>query len=225
MHSVEHAFYLTSGRPGIWHAPQRARFGSRKGPRDISMREDDVGKKLTEAAQWIAAISVRRDRDAFVALFNFYAPRIKALMMRTGGAPDFAEEIAQETLMTVWRKADYFDPARANASAWIFAIARNMRIDRLRRQILAAKHDATSRFDFDEPEQPDTQLSATELDQRVADALTQLSEEQARVVRLSFFEGRPHEEISRALNIPLGTVKSRLRLAMGHLRNLLSDFK
>jgi RNA polymerase sigma-70 factor (ECF subfamily) len=189
------------------------------------MREDKDGKKLTEAAQWIAAISARQDRAAFAALFNYYAPRIKALMMRTGGAPDFAEEIAQETLLAVWRKAAYFDPARANASAWIFAIARNMRIDRLRRQVLAAKHDANSPFDYDPPDQPDDNLSAVELDLRVADALTQLSEEQARVVRLSFFEGRPHEEIARALGIPLGTVKSRLRLAMGRLRKLLSDFK
>jgi RNA polymerase sigma-70 factor, ECF subfamily len=225
MHSMDHALTSGAARPVFSLAARRTRYNVWTGPHGALMGEDRHEDRRAEAAQWIAAISARQDRAAFIALFNFYAPRIKALMMRLGGAADFAEEIAQETLMTVWRKAAYFDPAKANASAWIFAIARNMRIDRLRRQIVAAKYELNSDFDGDPPDQPDASLSAAELDRRVADAMTLLSEEQIRVIKLSFFEGVPHEGIARTLGIPLGTVKSRLRLAMGHLRKLLSDFK
>jgi RNA polymerase sigma-70 factor (ECF subfamily) len=177
------------------------------------------------AADWIKAIAAGQDRTAFAALFEFYAPRIKTMLTRLGAAADSAEDVAQETLLTVWRKAAYYDPARASASAWIFTIARNLRIDRLRGDQRAKHYAAYDMVEPQPPERPDSALSAVERDERVRLALAQLSAEQVRVVQLSFFEGRAHGDIATLLDLPLGTVKSRVRLAMARLRNLLGDLR
>jgi RNA polymerase sigma-70 factor (ECF subfamily) len=176
-------------------------------------------------AGWIRAIAARQDRAAFAALFEFYAPRIKAMLMRSGAAADAAEDFAQETLLTVWRKAAYFDPARASAAAWIYTIARNLRIDRLRGDTRATQYAPYEMVEPEPPPRPDSALDAVERDERVRAALKELSPEQVRVLELSFFEGRAHGDIAALLNLPLGTVKSRVRLAMTRLRNLLGDLQ
>ncbi len=187
------------------------------------MSDDDEAVVGQSPADWIAAIAARQDRAAFAALFAFYAPRIKTMLMRAGASADAGEDFAQETLLTVWRKAAYFDPARASASAWVYTIARNLRIDRLRHDKRAKSYVPYEAIELEEPERPDVVLSSAERDERVRAALTQLPEEQIRVLQLSFFEGRAHGDIAEKLNLPLGTVKSRVRLAMGRLRNLLGD--
>jgi RNA polymerase sigma-70 factor (ECF subfamily) len=187
---------------------------------------DDRGCAAANSpADWIRAIAAQNDRAAFASLFEFYAPRIKRMLMGIGAAADTAEDVAQETLLTVWRKAAYFDPGRASASAWIFTIARNLRIDRLRGEKRATLYAPYELVEPEQPEGPDHALSATERDERVRTALRKLSAEQVRVVQLSFFEGRAHGDIAALLNLPLGTVKSRVRLAMSRLRNLLGDLQ
>ena len=176
-------------------------------------------------ADWIAAIAQRQDRAAFAALFEFYAPRIKTMLTRLGAAADTAEDLAQETLLTVWRKAAYFDPARASASAWIYTIARNLRIDRLRGDKRAKLYAPYEMVEPEPPQRPDSALNATERDARLRSALKELSQEQVRVLQLSFFEGRAHGDIAALLDLPLGTVKSRVRLAMARLRQLLGDLQ
>jgi RNA polymerase sigma-70 factor (ECF subfamily) len=171
----------------------------------------------------IAAVAAARDRAAFAALFAHFAPRVKTFMLRAGANAAQAEELAQETLLTVWRKADRFDPARATAAAWIFTVARNLRIDRLRREWRDTAGDGEIPEIADETEAPDIRLSGDQRDARVRAAMTRLSAEQARVIELSFFQDMPHAEIARALGLPLGTVKSRIRLAMTRLRDLLED--
>jgi RNA polymerase sigma-70 factor (ECF subfamily) len=187
------------------------------------MLRDGRAAAGNHAADWIRAIAEKEDRAAFAALFEFYAPRIKAMLMRLGAAADAAEDFAQETLLTVWRKAAYFDPARASASAWISTNARNLRVDRLRRDKLAKLYARDEAIEPEGPEPPDSALSTVEREKRVRAALGQLPAEQVRVLQLSFFEGRAHGDIATLLNLPLGTVKSRLRLAMTRLRNLLGD--
>jgi RNA polymerase sigma-70 factor, ECF subfamily len=187
------------------------------------MRDDDEAVIGQKAADWITAIAKRGDRAAFAALFAFYAPRIKAVLMRSGASADASEDFAQETLLTVWRKAAYFDRERASASAWVYAIARNLRIDRLRRDNRAKLHALYETIEPEEPERPDAVLSAAERAERVRGALSQIPDEQVRVLQLSFFEGRAHGDIAAELDLPLGTVKSRLRLAVSRLRNLLGD--
>jgi RNA polymerase sigma-70 factor (ECF subfamily) len=187
------------------------------------MRDNGDAVAVAEPARWIRAIAASGDRAAFAALFQFYAPRIKTVLMRAGATAEVAEDLAQETLLAVWRKAGLYDPQRAGASAWIYTIARNLRIDRLRqdkRAKLLAVYETT---ELEAPERPDDIFDSSERDGRVRSALAELPEEQVRVVQLSFIEGRAHGDIAKLLNLPLGTVKSRLRLAMNRLRNLLGE--
>jgi RNA polymerase sigma-70 factor (ECF subfamily) len=145
------------------------------------------------------------------------------MLLRAGTGAELAEDIAQDTLLTVWRKAAQFDPARANASAWIYTIARNLRIDRLRSDQRAKAFALYEAAEAVAAERPDDALNAIECERRVRAAMQDLPPEQVQVVTLSFFEGKAHGEIAKVLKLPLGTVKSRLRLAMSRLRNGLGD--
>jgi RNA polymerase sigma-70 factor (ECF subfamily) len=179
-----------------------------------------------DLAHLIRAVATEADRAAFAVLFDYFAPRIKTMMMRSGANAGTAEELAQETLLTVWRKAAYFNPAGASPAGWVFTIARNLRIDRLRHErplapLALDEPDETA--DPDEAGQPDQAFELDQRERRVRKAMTQLSADQLRVVELSFFEDKAHGEIASLLDLPLGTVKSRLRLAMGRLRKLLVD--
>src|SRR5262249_36215685 len=135
-----------------------------------------------------------------------------------------AEDLAQETLLNVWRKAAHFDPARAAAGAWIFAIARNLQIDAGRRDRVPADW-ADPSDEPDPPPDPAPDLSATERAQRLRQAVRALPPDQLSVVELSFFSDKPHAEIATELGLPLGTVKSRLRLALVRLRTSLEDYR
>ena len=181
-----------------------------------------------DPASWIVSIAARADRDAFRSLFEFYAPRIKAMLMRSGASSDTAEDLAQETLLSVWRKAVQYDPRRASAAAWIFTIARNLRTDRLRQDRLRQERRVqlfalNEMAEPNEADDPHDILDGSERQSRVRAALAELPEEQIRVVQLSFVEGRAHGDIAKLLGLPLGTVKSRLRLAMNRLRQLLGE--
>ncbi len=174
------------------------------------------------ASALIRAIADRGDREAFALLFNHFAPRVKGYLLRMGTDSEVAEDLAQETLLTVWRRAASFDPARAAASTWIFTIARNLRVDvaRRERRPLPGEDWAEARQG---PMRPDAGLAAVQEELRVATAIATLPAEQLQVVRLAFFSDKPHSEIASDLSLPLGTVKSRLRLAMAKLRALLED--
>ncbi len=176
-----------------------------------------------ELGALIEAIAIRRDRGAFATLFEYFAPRLKTMLLRNGVAKQRAEELAQDTLLVVWHKAHLFNPAGASASGWIYRIAKNLRIDSLRRERRAAQSTVDPSDQPDSTLQPDGILSEQETQKHVGLAVAQLSTEQQQVIRLSFFEDKPHSEIAAALNIPLGTVKSRLRLAMKRLRDLLDE--
>lgn len=177
-------------------------------------------------AALISRIAQAKDKAAFAELFRRYGLKLKAFMIRSGAAPDVAEEAAQETLIAVWRRAETFDPERASATAWLFAIARNKRIDLLRRGARPEPDPEDPSYRPD-PEPPsDQRLAAERRDQAVRAALVELTADQREVVMLSFYAGCAHAEISDRLDIPLGTVKSRLRLAFGKLRAALgSEFR
>lgn len=169
----------------------------------------------------IVQVATDCDRAAFIELFDHFAPRIKGYLMKQGADDAVAEEIAQDVMVTLWRKADLFDPSKSSASTWLFRIARNRRIDRLRRQ-------KTAELDPDDPSLQPTPLPdvADEMDarlreERVRAAMATLPDEQKEVVRLAFFIGLSHSEISDETGLPLGTVKSRIRLAFGRLRQLI----
>jgi RNA polymerase sigma-70 factor (ECF subfamily) len=180
----------------------------------------------TDAESWSAhlrEIAVSHSKERFSELFGYFAPRLKSYFMRLGQKAEMAEDLAQETMLTVWRKADLFDPSRASAATWIFTVARNLRIDRLRREKNPA--DAAEFYEFaPEPTPGETTLLA-ERERRARTALEALSREQREVIRLAFFEERSHAEISEALRIPLGTVKSRVRLALEKMKGLVEDLR
>lgn len=174
---------------------------------------------ISEPAEWIAGIALRQDRNCFASLFTEYAPRVKGFLQRKGAGEQVAEELAQETLLTVWRKAGQFDPARASAAAWIFTIARNRHLDAVRRERHPSDHEVVECLQ--EPMTPEQVLESREGAERLRKALATLTENQAAVLRLSFFEEFTHAQIACQLGIPLGTVKSRIRLAATHLRSAL----
>lgn len=172
----------------------------------------------------IQAVAMKRDREAFARLFEYFAPRLKAYLMRAGAPAGAAEDFAQDAMLTVWRKADLFDPSRASAATWIFTIARNRRLDVLRKESRALPLPELSLVP-DEPEQPDDLLSEAEEAARLAAAMRQLSPDHIEVLRLAFFQGDAHSEIARRLDLPLGTVKSRIRKAMIKLRVALEPLR
>lgn len=174
---------------------------------------------------WMRAVAASADRTAFAALFRHFAPRIKGFLLRSGASESLAEEIAQEAMVALWRRASSFDPDRAQLSTWLFTIARNLRIDHLRRTPAAVEDDGAE-WDADQQPadaalEPEELLLATRRERGVRQALGSLPPEQAEVIRLSFYEDQPHARIAQDLGIPLGTVKSRIRLAVAHLRRLL----
>ena len=183
---------------------------------------DDPGQ--TEAAQrgrladLVEAIAAHQDRAAFATLFEHYAPRLKGYLLRLGLGPAQAEDLAQEVMVTVWRKAGQFDRAQASVATWIYRIARNRRIDAFRREQRAV-------LDADDPglqpsaePAPDAGLDATEREEQVRAALAELPSEQVDLVRRAFYEGLSHRQIADVTGLALGTVKSRLRLAFQKLR-------
>jgi RNA polymerase sigma-70 factor (ECF subfamily) len=192
----------------------RLSIGASKGPKAKVDWADSIGRVASDG-----------DREAFKRLFEHFAPRIKGLMLKAGCSADEAEEIAQSTMIAVWRKAHQFDPATAGAPAWIFTIARNLRIDLFRRRARADRLETGQDLPDapDQAEPADILISRGQDAARITSALKQLSAEQSMVVRLSFIEERPHPEIASALGIPLGTVKSRIRLAMNRLRDILDE--
>ena len=134
-----------------------------------------------------------------------------------------AEELSQEAMLSVWRKADRFDPTKASAGTWIFTVARNLRIDALRKE-RRPNFDPEDPAFVPEPEMsPDRAVEVGEVQVKIKAAIAQLPVEQAEVIRLSFYQDKPHGEIAEELNLPLGTVKSRLRLAMRRVRTALGE--
>lgn len=189
----------------------------------VDMNSVNTSSGCLDHASLIEAIAVRRDRAAFAALFAYFGPRVKAWMIRAGSNPTAAEELAQETMLAVWQKARLFDPTRAGASTWIFTIARNQRIDSLRRERHPAELMPDPSEEADGAPLADRVLQMSQQEVRIRSALSILPPEQADVIRKAFFEDKVHAEIEKELGIPLGTVKSRLRLAITRLRSVLGD--
>ena len=172
-------------------------------------------------ASLIESIAENQDRDAFAELFAHYAPRVKGYLMRLGASNGQAEEVTQEAMLSVWNKAHLFDRKKAAASTWIFTIARNRRIDILRRQKYPELDANDPLLAGEPPTQPDDELIESRTGEEVRAALETLPEEQRELVRLAFYSGWSHAKLAAQTNLPLGTVKSRLRLAFNRLRDKL----
>lgn len=184
---------------------------------------DDTLSEAQADANLIRRIAEDRDKSAFRDLYERYAGRIKGVMIKGGALNDEADEAAQEAMLAIWRKAETFDPARAPASAWIFAIARNRRIDMIRRWSRPAPDPNDPLYAPDPPTPAEAEIAAANRDARVREAVQGLSAEQRTAVHLAFFEGLSHPEVAKRMGSPVGTVKSRLRLAAERLKGALGD--
>ncbi len=183
---------------------------------------DPTGEDLV-ARRLVQAIAKNLDREAFATLFDAFAPRVKSFMIRKGATPELAEDLVQETMIKVWTKAGMYDPAKGTVLAWVFTIARNLRIDRIRKE---SSRPLAELGDYDAPsDAPGSEEILVRSDEAryVARALAGIAPEQKEILMLSFVDDVPQSEIARRLNLPLGTVKSRMRLAYHHLRKTLEQ--
>lgn len=169
------------------------------------------------------AVSSRRDVDAFEVIFKHFAPRVKAYMAKLSADTQTAEELMQETMIAVWNKADQFDVAKGALSTWIFTIARNQRIDAVRRARRPEFDPTDPAFVPDEEQLADLSIAERQSASQLRAAMADLPKEQSVLLELAYFEERTHRAIAKKLNLPLGTVKSRLRLAFNKLRAALDN--
>lgn len=176
----------------------------------------------------LALIAVRdhRDKQAFARLFSFYAPRLKTMLIRGGLRDGSTEDVIQDVMLTVWHKAHQFDPHRAEASAWIYRIARNRQIDLSRKTPLAASADVEE-IECNISDDPDaSQILAMKQEvDLLRKALGQLTPEQSVAVEQAYLYEMAHSEISVTTGLPLGTIKSRIRLGLARLRGELKDLQ
>jgi RNA polymerase sigma-70 factor (ECF subfamily) len=175
------------------------------------------------AAMLLSRVAQNRDVAAFGELFDQFSPRIKSFMLRKGVTPEAAEDLVQETMIAVWTKAGLYEAGKGSVTTWIFTIARNLRIDRIRREQTVKLTDLG---DYDEPaDEPgsDEVLAASQDQALVTKALADIPEEQKQILILSYVDDVPQSEIAERLQLPLGTVKSRMRLAYRRMRKLLEN--
>ncbi|MEX0922320.1 MAG: sigma-70 family RNA polymerase sigma factor [Rhodovibrionaceae bacterium] len=193
---------------------------------DRRMAVSDLGKDRPVAedlAVLLARVADHRDRMAFALLFEHFAPRLKAYLMRLGAGATSAEELTQEAMIMVWRKAGSFDVSQAGVSTWVFRIARNKRIDALRREKRPEFDPEDPALVPEAPEDAATAVARGQAEAQLRAALKTLPEEQAEVVRLAYFEDLAHGAVAEKTGLPLGTVKSRLRLAMARLKAAMQE--
>ena len=191
---------------------------------DGRMQLDAKGlESARQFADLVEAVAERRDIAAFSQLFAHFGPRLRAYFRRLGAADDVAEELMQDVMLALWRRAELFDRNRATVATWLFTIARNRRVDALRRE-------RRPEFDPNDPvlvrevdRSADGAIEADQVARRLHEAFACLPAEQATLVRRSFFDDKSHSVIAQELNLPLGTVKSRLRLALAKLRAAMQD--
>lgn len=174
----------------------------------------------TDWAALMLRVRDAQDKAAFAALFRHFAPRIKAFLMKSGASPTLAEECAQDVMATLWQKAGQFDPTRASVATWVFTIARNRRIDALRRD-RRPEPEALDWGPDNEPDQAEVYEVAQE-NRRLGVALAALPDKQRALIERAYYGELSHSEIALETGLPLGTIKSRIRLALERLRHQMS---
>ena len=203
-------------------------FGStRLSYAELNAKANQLARKLIEQGvgpDVLVGIATERSVEAFEVLFRYYGPRVRIYMLRQVRDAQAAEELMQETMIAVWNKAERYDPAKGAASTWIFTIARNLRIDAFRRERRPEFDPEDPAFVPDDVAPADAELDMRETSEQLHHAIAALPAEQASLLKLSFFEDQSHSAIATRLNLPLGTVKSRMRLAFEKLRTALAHF-
>lgn len=193
--------------------------GLRKDGSQVSQPSSELSPHTT----WMLAVRDGRDRTAFAALFDHFAPRLKGFIMRTGTGSGQAEEIVQDVMLTVWRKAAQFDPTRAQVSSWIYQIARNRQIDVIRKENRPVPEEL-GEAPVAEPDASQIIAFEQEADQ-LKQALARLKSDQREIIEKAYLGELSHQEISTQTGLPLGTIKSRIRLGLERLRHEMKDLR
>ena len=186
--------------------------------RKLQTRKSD--RSALEWSKDLELIKTNKSEAAFARIFYHFAPRVKAFLIKSGADVGLAEECAQEVMVTVWNKAHLFDPSRASASTWIFTIARNKKIDALRKQLRPTPDDLGWGPEH-EPDQEEM-VGLQQETEKLGQAIANLPDKQRVLVERAYFEEMSHNEIAEATGLPLGTIKSRIRLALERLRHAMN---
>lgn len=185
--------------------------------KSVPPQAQDTGERSFE--DLLYDVGQNKNKDSFIELFHYFGPRIKSFLMKGGANEALADELAQETMLNIWNKAESYNPAKAAASTWIFTIARNKRIDALRKKkFYSVDIDLLPDMEDDTYRSPAKEMSDTQESETIAQALENLPPEQADLIKRSYFEDKSHQEIADETGLPLGTVKSRIRIALKRLR-------
>lgn len=176
-----------------------------------------------ELAVAMNAVASARDRGAFALLFDYFAPRLTAYLRRQGTAPEVVDELVQEAMLQVWRRAESYDSRQASVATWVFTIARNKRIDFIRREVRPELDPEDPMLVPDAPSDGEAHYLQEQRRRKIGEAIGGLPREQATLLSLAFFDDMSHSDIAKETKLPLGTVKSRLRLALARLRNVLAE--
>ena len=184
---------------------------------------NDNSKKLSTWDELLVRVGRDRDKSAFAELFDYFAPRVKSFLLRFGTDMSMAEEIAQEAMIMVWRRAETYDSRQSAASTWIFTIARNKRIDRLRRENRPLPDMTDPAVMPESIETGEIQVARMQQEKKIRHALKNLPEEQAKMIFSAYYEEKSHREIAEESGVALGTVKSRIRLALNRLRAQIDE--
>lgn len=188
------------------------------------MEPEAIAGALSPPTEWLIAVRDRRDRAAFGKLFDHFAPRLTAMMLKSGMTRAMADDLVQDVLLTAWTKAGQFDPSRAQASAWIYRIARNRQIDHLRRERRPLPDALAVPEEADETDAAQT-LALDQEARALRAALEKLAPEQRQMIEQSFLGDLTHTEIRERTGVPLGTIKSRIRLGLERLRHELKELR
>ncbi|WP_247893389.1 sigma-70 family RNA polymerase sigma factor [Azospirillum endophyticum] len=192
-------------------------------PRPLEQDRSSADPDADPFEALVHAVAQDRDRNAFAALFRHFAPKILNYCLKLGADRGMAEELVQDVMLAVWLKAGSFDPAQATVGTWVFTIARNRRIDRLRKEMRPAPDPDDPAMTPASLATPEEAAQLVQSSRQLQDAIGSLAANQSEVLRRSYFLEQTHEEIAEDTELPLGTVKTRLRLALGHLKRSMRD--
>lgn len=206
--------------PGPMPGPPRSRTTQ---GRTMTPQGQETGD-YSQQTLWLLAVRDQRDKQAFAQLFDHYAPRLRAMLMRSGMSAAVTDDLVQEVLLTTWQKAAQFDPTRAQASAWIYRIARNRQIDLIRRE-RRPMPDAVMAGEEDSEPDASQMLALDQETGKLREALERLTPDQRAMIEQAYLGDLTHTEIRQRTGLPLGTIKSRIRLGLERLRHELKELR
>ncbi len=171
-------------------------------------------------AHYMYEVAYQQDKQAFGEIFKYFAPRLKSYFIKAGAIESQAEEVIQEVMIAIWTKASSYDRKKSSVSTWIYTIARNKRIDKIRKEKRHYTQESDEGLEMPIPSTQEQDIFSVQLTRKIENCLQSLPIEQAELLKLSYFYEKTHTDISKELKIPLGTVKSRIRLALNKMKNM-----